>query len=69
MVLQYKEQTLANAIQSAKNQNKRNRHVTLLLVNLESKINNDLDYINEIYYLRKCINFPGILNLINNFCI
>ena len=65
----YKQQTLADAITSAMNQNKRNRHATLLLIRLKDKINNDNpDYMVEIEYLQKLTNLPGILNLINNFC-
>lgn len=64
----YKQQTLADAITSAMNQNKRNRHATLLLIRLKDKINNGEDYITEIEYLQKLTNLPGILNLINNFC-
>lgn len=68
MTQTYKEQTLADAIASALNQNKRNGHITLLLVRLRNKLNNDQEYTDEIEHLRKHIGFPGILNLINNFC-
>ena len=63
----YKQQTLADAITSAMNQNKRNRHATLLLVRLRNKINTGEDYITEIEYLQRLINLPGILNLVNNY--
>jgi len=67
MEMIYKQQTLADAITSAMNQNKRNRHATLLLIRLRNKINNNEDYITELEYLQRLVNLPGILNLINNF--
>lgn len=70
MEMIYKQQTLADAITSAMNQNKRNRHATLLLINLKNKIiNGNVEYMTEIEYLQKLTHLPGILNLINNFCV
>ena len=60
--------TLEDCINNAIQLNTMNRHIQLKLIWFKYKIKNNLDYIDEIEYLKNYIDCPGILVIVNNFC-
>lgn len=59
---------IENCIDNAIKLNVNNKHIQLKLIWFKYKINSNLDYIDEIEYLKNYIDCPGILYIINNYC-